>query len=403
MNDDGAGLFAAVLERGGAHRATDDAAWVTALLRVETALARAQATLGLVPAASAAAIERQCADPQSVDPATLGAAAAAGGNPAIPLVQRLRTLLPDDVAGHLHRGATSQDVVDTAAMLVARDALGQLLSDLSGAVSSTVGLVEAHRHTPTIGRTLLQPALPTTFGLKAAGWLRGLDGAAARLARVRSTLPVQLGGPVGALGGFGGDALRLVEAFAAELDLAPAPPWHTSRLPVADLAGALGTACGVMAKVAGDLVLLAQHEVGELREDVPGTGGSSSMTHKNNPIAAVSARAAARRGPALAGHLLACMDHEHERAAGAWHAEWLPLRDLLRTTGSAAAWLDDSLAHVIVDVDRMAANLRADPATVDAVAVDLLVDAALAGRTGPPVSPAASPATSTATGTERTP
>jgi 3-carboxy-cis,cis-muconate cycloisomerase len=382
VNDDSAGLFAAVLERGGARRATDDVAWVAALLRVETALARAQSSLGLVPAASAAAIERVCADPRSVEPATLGAAAAAGGNPVIPLVQRLRARLPDDAAADLHRGATSQDVVDSAAMLVARDALGELLADLSGAVSSTVALVQDHRHTPTIGRTLLQPALPTTFGLKAAGWLRGLDGAAARLARVRGTLPVQLGGPVGALDGFGADALRLVEAFATELDLAPAAPWHTSRLPIADLAGALGTACGVVAKISGDLVLLAQHEVGEVREDVPGAGGSSSMAHKSNPIAAVSARAAARRGPALVGHLLSCMDQEHERAAGAWHAEWLPLRDLLRTTGSAAAWLDESLAHLVVDSDRMAANLGAEPAPSDPAAVDLLVDAALAGRTG---------------------
>jgi 3-carboxy-cis,cis-muconate cycloisomerase len=380
VDEEGTGLFAAILERGGARRATDDDAWVTALLRVEAALARAQATLGLVPAADARAIERLCADPGSVDPGTLGAAAAAGGNPAIALVQRLRARLPADTAAHVHRGATSQDVVDTAAMLVARDAVGQVLTDLAGAAASTARLVREHRHTPTIGRTLLQPALPTTFGLKAAGWLRGLDGATARLARVRSTLPVQLGGPVGALDGFGAEGLRLVDAFAAELDLAPAAPWHTCRLPVADLAGALGSTCGVTAKVAGDVVLLAQQEVGEVREDAPGRGGSSSMSHKQNPVAAISARAAARRGPALAGHLLACMDHEHERAAGAWHAEWLPLRDLLRTTGSATAWMDDSLACLAVDSDRMAANLGSDPPPVDTAAIDLLVDAALAVR-----------------------
>lgn len=382
MDEEGTGLFAAILERGGTRQATGDDAWVTAMLRVEAALARAQATLGLVPAADARAIERLCADPRSVDPATLGAAAADGGNPAIALVQRLRARLPSDTAAHLHRGATSQDVVDTAAMLVARDATGRVLTDLAGAAASTARLVSGHRHTPMTGRTLMQPAVPTTFGLKAAGWLRGLDGAAARLARVRSTLPVQLGGPVGALGGFGAEGLRLVEAFAAELDLAPAAPWHTCRLPVADLAGALGAACGVTAKVAGDVVLLAQQEVAEVHEDAPGQGGSSSMDHKQNPVAAISARAAARRGPALAGHLLACMDHEHERAAGAWHAEWLPLRDLLRTTGSAAAWLDDSLACLAVDADRMAANLGSDPPPVDTAAVDLLVDNALAGRPG---------------------
>jgi 3-carboxy-cis,cis-muconate cycloisomerase len=362
-------LFRAIFVPDDVREAVSGHAWLQAMLAAERALAAASGVEGVAEAC----------DASLYDVEALAREGRAAGNPVEPLVRALRER---SGVAEAHRGATSQDILDTAAMLVARDARALILAELDAAARACAELADRHRSTVMAARTLMQQAVPTTFGLKAAGWLRGLDGAAARLSRVRSTLPVQLGGPVGALGGFGAEGLRLVEVFAAELDLAPAAPWHTCRLPVADLAGALGAACGVTAKVAGDIVLLAQQEVAEVREDAPGRGGSSSMDHKQNPVAAISARAAARRGPALAGHLLACMDHEHERAAGAWHAEWLPLRDLLRTTGSAAAWLDDSLACLVVDADRMAANLGSDPPPVDTAAVDLLVDNALAGRPG---------------------
>ena len=210
------------------------------------------------------------------------------------------------------------------------------------------------------GRTLLQQAVPITFGLKAAGWLVGLDEAAQRLDAVRrSRLAAQLGGAAGTLSAQGDAGIDVLSRFARELGLAePVLPWHTTRTRIAELATALGEASGAMAKVAGDVVLLAQTEVGEVREGGSGDrGGSSAMPHKHNPVAAISALAGARQAPGLVANLLAAMEHEHERAAGAWHAEWGPLRELLRATGSAAAWLRDCLEHLEVDPERMRANL----------------------------------------------
>jgi len=215
--------------------------------------------------------------------------------------------------------------------------------------------------------------VPTTFGLKAAGWMLGLDTAGARLA---GFWPVaQLGGPAGTLAGIGHEVL---ERYAAELGLeAPVLPWHTERTRIAELAAALGTASGAVAKAAGDVVLLAQTEVGEVAEAAP--GGSSSMPHKHNPVAAISARACARQAPGSVATLLAAMEQEHERAAGAWHAEWAPLRALLVSTGSAAAWLRRSLEGLEVDAERMRANLH-DPDDGAVAAAAVLVDRALAAR-----------------------
>jgi 3-carboxy-cis,cis-muconate cycloisomerase len=222
-----------------------------------------------------------------------------------------------------------------------------------------------------MGRTLMQQALPTTFGLKAAGWLAGLDGARLRLAEVVATLPVQYGGAAGTLAASSGSGVALRTAFAAELDLADAAvPWHTVRLPVADLAGALGATAGVLATVAVDVVLMAQTEVGEVSEGVEGRGGSSAMPHKRNPVAAISARACARRAPGLVATLLAAMEQEHERSAGAWHSEWPTLTGLLTTVGSAAAWLAESLSGLRPDTERMAATVAAarDPELAGALA-----------------------------------
>ena len=277
------------------------------------------------------------------------------------------SLAPRYVAGSSSRStssesrcsrATSQDVVDSAAMLVARRALDVVLDDLGGAASAAARLAREHRATVMAGRTLLQQAVPVTFGLKAAGWLAALDDSAQRLRAARDTgLAAQLGGAAGTLAALGDGALDVLARFAAELGLAePVVPWHTARTRIADLAGALGGACGVMAKVAGDVVLLSQTEVGEVREGGD-RGGSSTMPHKRNPVAAISALAGARQAPGLVATLLAAMEHEHERAAGAWHAEWAPLRALLLATGSAAAWLRDCLANLEVDPERMRANL----------------------------------------------
>ena len=351
------GLFDAILERGPVRAAVDDRAWLQAMLDVEAALARAQAAAGVIAAAHAEAIAAACRA-ERFDAAAIGAEAAAVGNPAAPLVRALRAQVGDPAADDVHRGATSQDVVDSAAMLVARGALDALLGDLAGAASAAARLAGEHRATVMAGRTLLQQAVPVTFGLKAAGWLVALDESARRVRVVRDErLAAQLGGAAGTLAALGDSGLDVLERFARELGLAaPVVPWHTARTRIAELAAALGEACGAVAKVARDVVLLSQTEVGEVREGGEG-GGSSTMPQKRNPVAAVSALAGARQAPGLVATLLAAMEHEHERAAGAWHAEWAPLRALLIATGSAAAWLRDCLEHLEVDPERMRANL----------------------------------------------
>lgn len=352
------GLFGEILARGRVREATGDRSWLQAMLDVEAALARAQAAAGLVAAGHADAITAACrAERYDID--ALGAAAAAVGNPAAPLVRALRAEVGDPAAADVHRGATSQDVVDSAAMLIARRALEPLLDDLRGAADAAARLASEHRTTVMAGRTLLQQAVPVTFGLKAAGWLVGLDEAAQRLDVVAHTrLAAQLGGAAGTLAALGDAGIDVLSRFARELELAePVVPWHTTRTRVAELAAALGEASGAVAKAAGDVVLLAQTEVGEVREGGADRGGSSAMPHKHNPVAAISARAGARQAPGLVANLLGAMEHEHERAAGAWHAEWAPLRELLRSTGSAAAWLRECLEQLEVDPERMRANL----------------------------------------------
>jgi 3-carboxy-cis,cis-muconate cycloisomerase len=352
------GLFGEVLARGRVREATGDRAWLQAMLDVEAALARAQAAAGLVAHEHADAITAACrAERYDVD--ALGAAAAAVGNPAAPLVRALRAEVGDPAAADVHRGATSQDIVDSAAMLIARRALEPLLDDLRGAGAAAARLASEHRATVMAGRTLLQQAVPVTFGLKAAGWLVGLDEAAQRLDAVRLTrLAVQLGGAAGTLAALGQTGIDVLSRLARELELAePVIPWHTTRTRLAELAAALGEASGAAAKAAGDVVLLAQTEVGEVREGGAERGGSSAMPHKHNPVAAISALAGARQAPGLVANLLSAMEHEHERAAGAWHAEWAPLRELLRSTGSAAAWLRVCLEQLEVDPERMRANL----------------------------------------------
>lgn len=356
---DRGGLFDGVLARGPVRAAVSDQAWLQAMLDFEAALARAQARVGLVPAAAAGAIT-VAARADRFDAVELGAAAAASGNPVVPLVKALRAALraarQADAAEHVHRGATSQDALDTAAMLVAHRALAPLLADLAGAADAAARLAAAHRDTPIAGRTLLQHALPVTFGLKAAGWLVGLDETAARLSEIRrGRLAVQFGGAAGTLASLGAAGPAVLTALAAELGLVePTLPWHTIRARPAELAGALGAAAGVTGKIARDVILLTQTEVAEVREGGGGDrGGSSTLPHKHNPVAAISALACAQRTPGLVGTLLATMVQEHERAAGGWHAEWLPLTDLLRATGSAAAWLRDCLGRLEIDADRM--------------------------------------------------
>jgi 3-carboxy-cis,cis-muconate cycloisomerase len=352
------GLFDGVLARGAVREAVGDRAWLQAMLDFEAALARAEARAGIVPAEDAAAIGHACRADR-FDVAALARAAADTGTPAAALVRALTAAVGGRAAGHVHHGATSQDVVDTAAMLVARRALAPLLDDLDSAAAAAAALADRHRATLMAGRTLLQQALPIPFGLEAAAWLAGLDETAARLEAVRDgRLAVQLGGAAGTLASLGAAGPAVLGYLGEELGLVvPVLPWHATRGRVAELAGALGAVAGAVAKVARDVTLLAQTEVGEVRERK--VGGSSTMPHKQNPVAAVAAAACAARAPGLVATLLAAMAQEHQRAAGAWHAEQRPLSDLLEATGSGAAWLRECLEGLEVDAGRMRANLDA--------------------------------------------
>ncbi len=367
------GLFDEVLARGPVRELLADAEWLAALLSVEATLARVEADAGVIPAGAADTIVAACR-PDRFDPTELAVAAAEGGNPVIPLVAALREAVGPAAAEFVHHGATSQDILDSAAMLLAHRATGALAADLAATAEAAARLARAHRDTPMIGRTLLQQAVPVTFGLVAAGWRGGLLAAHARLAEVRDTrLAAQFGGAAGTLAGLPTD---LPARFAAALGLtAPVLPWHTERTRVADLAGALGAVTGAAGKVARDVTLLAQTELGEVSEGRP--GGSSSMAHKRNPVAAVCALAAGAQAPGLVATLLAVMPQELQRAAGGWHAEWRPLRELLTATGSAVAWLRDCLDHLVVHPDRMRARLPARP--VDIGRAGELVDRALEG------------------------
>ena len=361
------GLFGGVFARGGAD--TSDVAWLQAMLDAEAGLARALERAGLTPAGSGAAVT-EVAQAGNFDVAELGELSALTGNPVPALARALARRVPQTAAGAVHRGATSQDIVDTAAMLLARRVIDVVLADLAQAAAAAAVLADAHRSTIMIGRTLLQQAVPVTFGLVAAGWLTSLDEARAGLAAVGSQrLAVQFGGAAGTLASLGDDGPRVVALLAEELGLArPVLPWHTDRLRIIDLAAALARVTAALGKIARDVTLLAQSEIAEVSEGggpaprdaaSPRRGGSSAMPHKHNPVASIAILGCTRQAPGLLATLVACAEQELQRAAGAWHAEWEPLTALLRLTGSAASWAAELLSGLTVDASRMAANLAA--------------------------------------------
>ncbi|MGW7082649.1 class-II fumarase/aspartase family protein [Streptomyces sp. NPDC054871] len=468
-----AGLVAAGLEgadvgllapgRAGspAEAATGDTAFLRAMLDAEAALTRAQAEVGLAPAEASTAVTA-AADADRFDVRELALRARSGGNPVIPLVADLTAAVPAEAAPYVHRGATSQDIMDTAMMLVARRTLDLILADLTRTEAALSRLATEHRDTVMPGRTLTQHAVPTTFGLKAAGWRTLVLDARDRVRTVRDALPAQLGGAAGTLAAFGAYARNyspgasagteaaapgaeaasgaaeagwagaeaswaaaqvasgthgpsgagarseveasagaeaapgadragggLLGAYARCLGLAePALPWHTLRTPVADLAGVLAFTAGAVGKAAVDILTLSRTELAEVTEGAG--GGSSAMPHKANPVRSTLVAAAARRAPALAATLHASMAAEDERPAGAWHAEWEPLRDLLRTVGGAsyhAAELTENLqvhpeamrehlglTHGLIVSERLTAELT--PLLGRARAKELLTSAA---------------------------
>ncbi|HEX8006408.1 MAG TPA: lyase family protein, partial [Trebonia sp.] len=313
------GLFSGVFARGGAE--TGDAAWLQAMLDAEAGLARALERAGLAPRGAGAEVTK-AARADNFDIGELGQQAALTGNPVPGLARALARSVSGSAAKAVHRGATSQDIVDTAAMLLARQAIDATRADLESAADAAAGLADAHRGTLMIGRTLLQQAVPVTFGMVAAGWLAGLDAAVTGLAVARDNrLAVQFGGAAGTLASLGGNGMRVATLFAEELGLPLPPlPWHTERLRIIDVATAMARVAAALGKIARDVTLLAQTEVGEVAEgasdnskmqggapggpasgpaggSAPRRGGSSAMPHKNNPVASIAILGCARQVP----------------------------------------------------------------------------------------------------------
>jgi 3-carboxy-cis,cis-muconate cycloisomerase len=343
-----------------------DEALLRAALDFEAALAAARAAEGLIPAAQAARIAIACTAPVLDIPA-LAAAAAHAGTLAIPLVAELRDRIAQEdpeAAAELHRSATSQDVADTALMLQAKAASALVEHETVRIAQALEAVVEAHLTTPMLARTLLQPALPITFGLKAANWLLGIDEAADRFRAERdAALALQFGGAAGSLAGLGGKACAVTERLADALGLAvPMLPWHARRNNVAGLGAALAILGGAAGKIARDLSLLSQSEVAEAFEPrIAGRGGSSAMAHKRNPTGCQIVLSAALRTPGLAATLLAGLPQEHERGLGGWQAEAPVLAELFLLTHGALAALAVVIEGLEVDAPRMRSNIeRAD-------------------------------------------
>lgn len=410
-----AGLLSPVRVGTPVEAAVGDGAWLQAMLDAEAALVRAQARCGAAPA-EAAAVITAAARAENLDVRGLAVAARETANPVVGLVKALSAVVAErsvTAAEYVHRGSTSQDVFDTGAMLVAARALRLIGADLRAVAGALAELAGAHRETVMAGRTLGLHAVPTTFGLKAAGWRQLVLEAAERLQRVADEgLPVSLGGAAGTLAGYlqyagegadGRSMLELAAAYAEETGLAvPALPWHALRTPVADLAAALAHTAGALGKIAADVLVLTRTEVGEVSEPaVAGRGVSSAMPHKRNPVLATLIRSAAVQVPALASVLMQCLAAEDERSAGLWHAEWQPLRECLRLTGGAAHAALELVRGLSVHPGRMRVNTAATggqlvserasavlaPLLGKAAAKQVMSDAsALAAATGRPLA-----------------
>jgi 3-carboxy-cis,cis-muconate cycloisomerase len=341
-----------------------DAARIQRMLDFEAALARAEARCGVIPPAVAPAIASKC-KADLIDANALAAATAVSLNPAIPLVKQLTALVAKDdpeAARFVHWGATSQDANDTGLVLQIRQAFDILEVDLAALCSGLTQLAKKHRSTPIAGRTLMQHALPTTFGAKVAGWLDAINRHRERFAETRArVLVVQFGGAVGTLAALGEKGLQVAEALAAELHLGlPTIPWHAQRDRVAELATTLGLCTGTLGKIARDISLHMQTEIAEVFEPAgEGRGGSSTMPHKRNPVSAAVVLSAAMRVPGLVSTMLSAMVQEDERGLGDWHAEWETLPEIFRLTAGALHQMATIVPHLEVDAERMRRNLDA--------------------------------------------
>lgn len=352
----------------------DDVACLQHMLDFEAALARAEAATGIIPDGVAEPIAAAC-NAEAFDLAALAHSATSSGNLAIPLVKVLTAAVARtdaEAARYVHWGATSQDVIDTAAMLTLRAATDALLADLDRAVAGFARLARQHRQTATVGRTWLQHALPMPFGLKLAGYAAALNRSRARLRRLRQeALALQFGGAVGTLAALGEHGWRVAESLAKELNLPlPEAPWHTHRDRFAEAASVLTIIAGTCGKIARDVSLMMQTDVGETFElSSEGRDGSSTMPHKRNAVAAATALAAATMAPNLAATIFSAQVQDHERSAGPWHAEWPTLPSLLLVTSGGLTAMVDIAEGLEVDVARMRANLDTTHGLIVAEAV----------------------------------
>jgi 3-carboxy-cis,cis-muconate cycloisomerase len=369
-------LLAPMLSSAAMRAVCDDAAYLQHMLDFEAALARAEAVIGVIPKSAAGPIGDAC-KAESFDSAALAEAATRSGNLAIPLVKALTTAVAQrdaDAARYVHWGATSQDVIDTAAMLTLRAAIDALVPGLDRAIAGFAGLARKHRDTAMVARTWLQHALPMPFGLKLAEYAAALHRSRIRLKRLRrETLALQFGGAAGTLAALGDQGWRVAEQLAQELALPlPEAPWHTHRDRIAEAASVLAILAGTCGKIARDVQLLMQTDVAEAFEPAgEGRGGSSTMPHKRNPIAAATALAAATMAPNLAATIFAAQVQDHERSAGPWHAEWPVMPMLQLVTSGALAAIVDIAEGLEVDAARMRVNLDATGGLIMAEAVTM--------------------------------
>jgi 3-carboxy-cis,cis-muconate cycloisomerase len=367
-------LFAPLLSSAAMRAVCDDATTIQHMLDFEAALARAEAATGVIPASAVEPIAKACKT-ESFDIAALAEAATRSGNLAIPLVKALTANVAKadaEAARYVHWGATSQDVIDTAAMLSLRAGIDALLVDLDRAIAGFAALARKHRNTAVVARTWLQHALPMPFGLKLAEYAAALHRSKLRLKRLgEETLALQFGGAAGTLAALGDKGLTVSEALARELKLPlPEAPWHTHRDRIAEAASVFAIISGSCGKIARDVSLMMQTDVGEAFEPAgAGRGGSSTMPHKRNPVAAASALGAATMAPNLAATIFAAQVQDHERSAGPWHAEWPTLPALMLVSSGALAAIVDLAEGLEVDAARMRANLDATHGLIMAEAV----------------------------------
>ena len=351
-----------------------DSARLQAMLDVEAALAKAEGLCGVIPADAASAIVAAC-KAELFDLDALGQAAQGGGNLAIPMVKALTAKVAErdaEMARWVHWGSTSQDIIDTGLVLQIRAALPLIDADLGALCDALASLADSHAETPLAGRTLMQQAVPTTLGAKAAGWLCGIAHSRARLGEAgKAALALQFGGAAGTIASLHDKGPAVASALAQELGLTlPDLPWHAQRERFADLGCALALLIASLAKFARDLALMAQTEVGEFSEaGGEGKGSSSAMPHKANPVGCARILAAAKRAPGLAATLLAAMDHEHERGLGVWQAEWEALPELFGLAAMASAVAGDLARHGQFHLEAMAANLGITSGLIMAEAV----------------------------------